>query len=178
VSDKQEVYESTTHGPIPLSFTGRRLMANLRQAVETELQNRQVMLDGSISPYNWEPIARARGELAKYISEVERNEASRINNRVTIARLAEENEHLRKLQNELIASKDGLLSQIHDLKATAHAYDQLEKEYKKLLISLDKDAVKAYHDFSNSISLPPIPKGYEMYVSIQFSKAQNEPTKP
>jgi len=36
---KQEVYKSSTLGPIELSFTGRRLLANLRDAiVETMAQ--------------------------------------------------------------------------------------------------------------------------------------------
>jgi hypothetical protein len=60
----KEVYHSTTHGPIPLSFTGRLLMQNLRFAIQK-----------AIARGDWhdprEEISFARGELAKYISALE-----------------------------------------------------------------------------------------------------------
>ncbi|HEX2242999.1 MAG TPA: hypothetical protein VHK27_07070 [Gammaproteobacteria bacterium] len=63
----QEIYNSSTLGPIPLSFTGRRLMANLREALEAAIG--QAKIKGVA---DWKPISRARGELARYISNLER----------------------------------------------------------------------------------------------------------
>ena len=66
-----EVYHSTTHGPIPLSFTGRRLLANLREAINE--YTRQISCHGYKEEF-WKPVAHARGELAKYMSELERGQ--------------------------------------------------------------------------------------------------------
>ncbi len=59
-----EVYNSTTHGPIKLSFTGRRLMANLRSAIEAAIRRGK-----------WEDerheVSAARGELAQWMSKLE-----------------------------------------------------------------------------------------------------------
>jgi len=59
-----EIYNSTTHGPIPLSFTGRRLMQNLRVAIQAAIKRGEYS-----DPRN--EVAFARGELAFYISELE-----------------------------------------------------------------------------------------------------------
>ncbi len=66
---KREVYHSTTHGPISLSFEGRRLMANLRLAVET--YGKECRANMPFKNPNWEPVARARGDIAAYISKLE-----------------------------------------------------------------------------------------------------------
>lgn len=59
------IYKSHTHGPIPLSFTGKRLMQNLREEIAK-----------AISEGKWhEQISYARGELAKYMSELEKRPA-------------------------------------------------------------------------------------------------------
>ena len=63
---KQETYQSSTLGAIPLSFTGRRLLQNLREEVEDLLKGR-----ASIVSDEWKPLSRARGKLALYISELE-----------------------------------------------------------------------------------------------------------
>jgi imidazolonepropionase-like amidohydrolase len=59
-----EVYNSSTHGPIPLSFTGRRLLANLRAAVQTAID------EGDFSANDMQ-LSHARGELAEYMSKLE-----------------------------------------------------------------------------------------------------------
>lgn len=59
----QETYHSSTLGEIPLSFTGRRLLQNLREAIEE-------YTTGAVK--GWEPLSRARGKIAKYMSELER----------------------------------------------------------------------------------------------------------
>jgi hypothetical protein len=60
----KEVYKSTTHGPIPLSFNGRMLIQNLRFAITK-----------AIARGDWhdprEEVSFARGELAHYISALE-----------------------------------------------------------------------------------------------------------
>lgn len=75
----QEIYHSSTMGSIPLSFTGRRLMQNLREAIE------EAMARPINTPYpgrqddcikNWRPVSEARGRLAKYISELENRQLS------------------------------------------------------------------------------------------------------
>lgn len=58
------IYKSHTHGVIPLSVEGKRLMHSLRVAINDAIQ---------AADYNCEDkVAHARGELAKYMSELER----------------------------------------------------------------------------------------------------------
>jgi hypothetical protein len=59
-----EVYNSFTHGPIPLSFTGRLLLQNLRFAIMGAIGRGDYN-----DPRN--EVAYARGELAKYMSGLE-----------------------------------------------------------------------------------------------------------
>lgn len=59
-----EIYKSFTHGPIPLSFTARRLMQNLRFAIMGAIARGEYS-----DPRN--EVAFARGELAKHISQLE-----------------------------------------------------------------------------------------------------------
>lgn len=72
---KQEVYNSSTLGPIPLSFTGRRLMQNLREAVQEmvdkAIQDTRKNAGKGWAPQNWEPVSLARGKLVQYMSELE-----------------------------------------------------------------------------------------------------------
>lgn len=70
----REVYHSSTMGSIPLSFTGRHLLQELREAVTEAITSackrgseHRMPLPGA-----WEPISRARGKLAKYMSELEK----------------------------------------------------------------------------------------------------------
>lgn len=57
------VYKSHTHGPIPLSATGKRLMQTLRIAIQEAIQK------GDYNQMN--EVAHARGELATYMSALE-----------------------------------------------------------------------------------------------------------
>ncbi len=57
-------YKSTTHGPIPLSITGRQLLQNLREAVENAIHKGDFCADGMALPH-------ARGALAQYLSKLE-----------------------------------------------------------------------------------------------------------
>lgn len=63
---KQETYKSSTLGDIPLSFTGRRLLQNLREEIEDLYKGRATIVSDE-----WKPLSRARGKLALYISELE-----------------------------------------------------------------------------------------------------------
>ena len=75
---KQEVYHSSTLGPIPLSFTGRRLMQNLREAVQALLQKRtEQAARGQVpSQDDWEDVSKARGQLAQYMSKLEKGQSN------------------------------------------------------------------------------------------------------
>ena len=56
------MYKSDTHGPIPLSMEARKLMMALRDAISGYKADK----------HDWKPVAHARGELAKYMSTLER----------------------------------------------------------------------------------------------------------
>lgn len=74
---KPEVYKSTTLGAIPLSFTGRHLLQNLREAM-TDLISKVVKdVEAGrpvVSSTDWEPVSLARGKLAQYMSRLEGKE--------------------------------------------------------------------------------------------------------
>lgn len=56
----KSVFQSATHGPIPLSITSKRLMHELRVAINDAIQ---------AADYNCQDkVAHARGELAQYMS--------------------------------------------------------------------------------------------------------------
>lgn len=63
---ERSVYKSTTLGDIPLSFTGRQLLQQLRIEMEDMLRDVKKGLDVS-----WDPLSRARGRLAQYMSKLE-----------------------------------------------------------------------------------------------------------
>lgn len=60
----QEVYKSSTHGPIKLSFTGRRLLQNLRDAVIRAIEARDFGTDGAM-------LSQVRAHLAIYMGDLE-----------------------------------------------------------------------------------------------------------
>lgn len=95
----QEVYKSSTLGPIPLSFTGRHLLQTLREAV-TELVSKveEAGLKGcAYTPARdrWEPVSLARGKLAQYMSQLEKRNVPQ-SMLDELARLRHENEVLSK----------------------------------------------------------------------------------
>lgn len=63
-SIKTETYHSSTHGYIKLSFTGRRLLANLRSAIQDAIR-------GQNYSFNDQAVAKARGDLASYMHQLE-----------------------------------------------------------------------------------------------------------
>lgn len=69
MSIKQEVYHSSTLGDIPLSFTGRRLMQNLREEINDFLRGAD-----TVAGDDWKQLSIARGKLALYISKLERSQ--------------------------------------------------------------------------------------------------------
>lgn len=77
----REIYHSSTLGPIHLSFNGRRLMQNLREAVQEmlEAQLKCERLNHVPGSSLWEPVSLARGRIAKYISELESRAGSPFN---------------------------------------------------------------------------------------------------
>jgi hypothetical protein len=91
---KQEVYHSSTLGPIPLSFTGRRLMQNLRDAFQELLHKRVEQTQrGQIGgQHDWTAVSEARGKLAQYMSQLEKRESVD----PELVALRHENEVLRK----------------------------------------------------------------------------------
>jgi hypothetical protein len=71
----KEVYKSSTLGEIPLSFTGRHLLQNLREAVQKLLSEREEELRKDPSAWRnteyWKEVSLARGKLAEYMSKLE-----------------------------------------------------------------------------------------------------------
>lgn len=67
---EKSVYHSSTLGDIPLSFTGRHLLANLREAFEDYIKELRTRPAYALTP-SWEPVSKARGKLAKYMSQLE-----------------------------------------------------------------------------------------------------------
>lgn len=65
------VYKSSTLGEIPLSFTGKHHLQNLRTALEDLIRKIRAR-NGEYYPNDWEELSRARGHIAKYMSELER----------------------------------------------------------------------------------------------------------
>jgi hypothetical protein len=63
-TDSTLIYQSSTHGPIPLSFTGKRLLANERDAATAAIEH------GSFT-HNDSALSKARGDLAAYMSKLE-----------------------------------------------------------------------------------------------------------
>lgn len=61
---KQEIYNSSTHGEIPLSFTGRHLLQTLREAIEDAVSAEDYKV-------NAQAVSRARAQLAHYMSHLE-----------------------------------------------------------------------------------------------------------
>lgn len=83
-----EIYHSSTLGLIKLSFTGRRLMQNLREEFKQLLQiaykngvvdarrsshlnPNQIRRSDPVDSTAWAPLSRARGELVKHMSTLE-----------------------------------------------------------------------------------------------------------
>jgi hypothetical protein len=97
---KQEVYHSSTLGPIPLSFTGRRLMQNLREEFQRLLSSAvEKTKRGQVGiSSEWERVSEARGRIAQYMSELEKRPGNSIwnNPQAELANLRHENEVLRK----------------------------------------------------------------------------------
>lgn len=60
----KETYHSSTHGYIKLSFTARRLLANLRFAIQNAIR-------GQDYSFNDKAVAKARGDLAVYMHQME-----------------------------------------------------------------------------------------------------------
>jgi len=73
---KQEIYNSSTMGPIPLSFTGRHLLQSLREEIQMLVSDSvDAAKRGCVPKLNaWEPVSRARGRLAKYMSGLEKKQ--------------------------------------------------------------------------------------------------------
>lgn len=66
--DDTLIYQSSTHGDIPLSFTGKRLLANEREAATVAIEK------GDYSA-NDQALSKARGDIAKYMSTLEQRSA-------------------------------------------------------------------------------------------------------
>lgn len=74
---KQQVYHSSTKGYIPLSFTGRRLLANLRDATASYVKGAIERGGLSWASDIYRPVSECRGEIAIYMSKME-NELNRL----------------------------------------------------------------------------------------------------
>jgi len=79
---RQEVYHSSTLGRIPLSFTGRRLMQNLREAFQdfvraARLHEKAIAIASiqhepmPVNDVSWAKVSEARGRIVEYMSKLE-----------------------------------------------------------------------------------------------------------
>lgn len=91
---KQEIYQSSTLGEIPLSFTGRRLLQNLREEIEDLMKGHATVVSDE-----WKPLSRARGKIALYISQLETYQHS-------LARVSDE-ELLKEIQRRFYNGRGG-----------------------------------------------------------------------
>lgn len=79
--DKSGVYNSTTHGRIPLSARMRGLMQGLRFAIQEAVRAGDYNKDDA--------VAHARGEIAKYVSELEDRNATQEKNYASLVKMYE-----------------------------------------------------------------------------------------
>lgn len=63
------VYNSSTLGPLPLSQKGKDLMQTLRHAQQNLVRDAPLYVTRHL---NWDEVSRARGELVRYIGELEK----------------------------------------------------------------------------------------------------------
>lgn len=103
-----EVYQSSTLGPIPLSFTGRHLLHNLRDAITEALYAKPTPPDWKPVSPDWKPISLARGRIAQYISrlETEKQKLPVLKEIPTIVLL----EELRSRELDRIASSESVVN--------------------------------------------------------------------
>lgn len=176
---KQEVYHSSTLGPIPLSFTGRRLMQNLREAFQDLLQKRvEQTKRGQVGGQDdWTSVSEARGKLAQYMSKLEQRPPQSMpqgpvhpmwtmpsrckpaamvldyvpKTAAELETLRQENEALKQQNQRLRESNSRALCELGVLQKEGQ---KLKEEAERLK---DSQSVTA-------LQLPPIPKGYELSV--------------
>lgn len=109
-----DTYKSTTHGPIKLSFTGRRLLANLRDAIVGAIARGAYTNERN-------DVAHARGELAKYMSALEGKQPNNENEAAAQAVLADVRNVLGLKTGEHVTTK------AHDLKARVEDLEANER---------------------------------------------------
>ena len=68
-----DYYVSSTHGKIPLSLAGRNLLQQLREVVKNSIDasRKIVRLTAEKEEQIWQPVSAARGELARFMSDLE-----------------------------------------------------------------------------------------------------------
>jgi len=116
---KQEIYTSSTKGEIPLSFTGRHLLQSLREAIIEAIDKEDYNI-------NADQLSRIRGDIAQYMSTLERKN-------ILLGQIAKENsalrEYLKKLSDEKIA-----WSSNEELKESTNSFYTLLNDYRDALI--------------------------------------------
>lgn len=106
----KEVYHSQTHGYIKLSFTGRRLLANLRFAIQDAISAQDYS-------FNDKAVAKARGDLATYMHQMEGKQVN------LVPKPFMQDLSTESLKNEL-ARRGEYFKSINDF-STARLYEEL-----------------------------------------------------
>jgi hypothetical protein len=79
VSDTRSVYKSSTGVQVPLSFTGKHVLQNLREAMMEALKSAYDHgARGTSNLQDWDPLSKARLAIAQHISGLE-NKSERAN---------------------------------------------------------------------------------------------------
>lgn len=68
-----KVFNSSMYGPIPLSFTGKHLLQKLRECIEDAVATGNT--DAQLT-HEGHALSKARGDLAKYMSQLEQDKAA------------------------------------------------------------------------------------------------------
>lgn len=142
----REIYNSTTLGPIPLSFTGRHLLQELRTCIQDAIKDKDFNTNG-------DALSRIRGRIAQYMSKLEGKDEVRIEYRAAMdsrtAHLAGVADLKRRYDHRCEASFDNIQNfggfRPGDL-PPRNPFEVLPDPPKPV----------------NQIVLPPIPKGYEL----------------
>lgn len=165
----REIYHSSTMGNIPLSFTGRHLLQQLRVEIQDLMKKvynngyddgitnaRKFPAPGS----DWEPVSRARARLAQYMSDLEEKRRVAINLQGLHPDMPPPEELRRYTDSELVKeiTRRGLNSYEVTGSLIADANSVRDNTNpQKVELPIKGDTGYTFH-------LPPIPDGYDLAI--------------
>ncbi len=122
----QEIYSSSALGPIPLTANGKKLMAQLRMATRAAVRDPE-------SSAAWTNVSAARGEIAKYMSSLEKTVGSMINAPPTemstpLGLLPVNSTGMRRVVDELVEERSRLEEESEDYRKLQHKLETANKQ--------------------------------------------------